>query len=37
MCQRRQKSCSDTAVYGESKFSGNWNPIRRAQPMAMSV
>ncbi len=37
MCQRRQKSCSETAVYGESKFCGNSNPSSSATPIAMFV
>jgi hypothetical protein len=37
MCQRRQKSCTETAAYGESKFCGNWKPSSSAIPIAMSV
>ena len=37
MCHRRQKSRSDTAVYGRSKFAGNSNPSSSATPIAMSL
>ena len=37
MCQRRQKSWSETAVYGGLKFCGNSKPSRRATPIAMFV
>jgi len=37
MCQRRQKSWSDTAVYGELKFWGNWKPSSSAMPIAIFV
>ena len=37
MCQRRQKSCSVTAAYGELKFCGNSKPSSKAMPIAMFV
>jgi hypothetical protein len=37
MCHRRQKSWSDRALYGRSKFCGNWKPRSLATPIAMSV
>ncbi len=37
MCQRRQKSWIDVAVYGLSKFSGKRKPSSSASPIAMSV
>ena len=37
MCQRRQKSCSVVAMYGELKFCGKRMPSSSARPMAMSV
>src|SRR5438045_4166503 len=37
MCQRRQKSCSETAAYGEAKFWGNSKPSSSATPIAMFV
>ncbi len=37
MCQRRQKSCSDSALYGASKFCGKRKPSSSARPIAMSV
>src|SRR5579859_4724188 len=36
MCQRRQKSIIELALYGELKFAGNVTPKRRASPIAMS-
>ena len=36
MCQRRQKSVMDTAVYGRRKFSIYLKPKIRPMPMAMS-
>ena len=37
MCQRRQKSWSETAVYGALKFWGNTKPSSSASPIAMFV
>ena len=37
MCQRRQKSCTEAAVYGALKLSGNSKPRSSETPMAMSA
>ena len=37
MCQRRQNSWTERALYGRSKFWGNRNPSNFAIPIAMSV
>ena len=36
MCQRRQKSRTETARYGALKFSGRLKPNISASPIAMS-
>ena len=36
MCQRRQNSVTERAIYGYRKFSRNSNPNIRPRPMAIS-